>query len=169
MVRQQSVLPERFDKVAHVVLDYFRAGIEFMADHFHDLRFRCPTLEQFENPRPNAVQVEHLTLLDVQNDGPILSVCAANSFGNSIHQFAPLGTVGCSKCVSHTLTPGAVGMPVILEFVRERVRLVGIGLQPQRYALLATDSAETSGVRLSSRICEDSTVAWRLNRGMFTV
>src|SRR5579864_2765311 len=87
-------------------------------------------------------------------------MCAANSFGNSVHWLAPLGTVGCSKRVSHTLTPGAVETPVILEFVRERVRFLTLKSQLQRHAALATDFAKTDAVRLSGRIYERC-VAWR--------
>jgi hypothetical protein len=84
-----------------------------------------------------------LALLDVEDDRAILSVCAANSFGNSIHRLALLGTVGCLKCVSHTLTLGAVEMPVILEFVRERIGLLN---RPRRLNEI-TNSQTTSWTR----------------------
>lgn len=36
--RDQLVLPERHDEFADVVLDNFAAGVEFLADHIHDVR-----------------------------------------------------------------------------------------------------------------------------------
>jgi len=59
--------------------------------------------------------------------------------------------------VSHTLTSGAAETPVILEFVRERIRVLALRSQLQRHAVLATDFAEADCVRLSGRICENRT------------
>ena len=104
--------------------------------------------------------------LDVENNRTILSVCAANSFGNSVH----LGPtqIDPSSCVWHTLTLGAVETPVILEFVRERVRLLALRSQLQRHAALATDFAKTDAVRLfRSNLREVCYVA--LDSGMFRV
>ena len=37
-LRDQLMFPERFDEFTHVVLDSFAAGIEFAADHIHNVR-----------------------------------------------------------------------------------------------------------------------------------
>jgi hypothetical protein len=37
-LRDQLVLPEGHDEFAHVVLDNFAAGVEFLADHIHNVR-----------------------------------------------------------------------------------------------------------------------------------
>lgn len=37
-LRDQFVFPERLDEFAHVVLDNFAAGPEFLADHIHNVR-----------------------------------------------------------------------------------------------------------------------------------
>jgi hypothetical protein len=149
-LRNQLVLPERRDEFAHVVLDNFAAGAEFVTDHIHNLRLGSPTLHKFKNPRPDAIQVEHLALLDVQNDCAILSVRTANSSGNSVHGLAPLGHGGLFESrVAYTLPPRAVEALAILEFVRERIRLPTLGSPLQRDAEVASDFAKTECVRFS--------------------
>ena len=37
-LRDQLVLPERFDEFTHVVLDNFAAAVEFLTDHIHNVR-----------------------------------------------------------------------------------------------------------------------------------
>ena len=42
------------------------------------------TLKKFQNPRPNRIQVEHLSLMDIEHDRAILAVCASNSIRDSV-------------------------------------------------------------------------------------
>jgi len=121
------MLFQGLNELSQVAFGDIPAHFEFLADFIDDCRFGRPGFKELENARTDEVKVEHLALPDIQNDGTVLSVCAANSFGHSVHRFAPLGTVGCSKCVSHTLTLGAVETPVILESVRERISLLALG------------------------------------------
>jgi hypothetical protein len=65
---------------------------------------------------PNWIQVEHLSLMDVEHDRPILPVCAPNSIRDSV-QGCPTTTVHCWNRVWHTLPLAAVQTPLICEFV----------------------------------------------------
>jgi len=75
----QFVFLEGSDEFAHVVLDSLSICAKLAADCVHDVRFRQSTLEKFQDPRPNGVQVEHLPLMDIEHDRSILAVCAPNS------------------------------------------------------------------------------------------
>ncbi len=81
---------QRFDEFTHITFDSFAAGIELAADHIHDIGLRRPFFKKLENPRSNEIQVEHLALLDIEDDRAILSVRAANSIRDSVHRLAPL-------------------------------------------------------------------------------
>ncbi len=39
-LQNQLVFPERFDEFTHITFDSFAAGIEFAADHIHNVRLR---------------------------------------------------------------------------------------------------------------------------------
>lgn len=80
------MLLQRFDEFTYITFDSFSAGIEFAADHIHDVGLRRPFFKKFENPLPNEIQVEHLALLDIEDDRAILSVRAANSIGDPVHR-----------------------------------------------------------------------------------
>ena len=50
----------------------------------HDVRLCRSTLKKFQNPRPNRIQVEHLSLMDIEHNRAILAVCASNSIRDSV-------------------------------------------------------------------------------------
>jgi len=62
------------------------------------------------------------------------------------------GTSDYLNRVWHTLTLGAVETPVILEFVRETIKRLAVGLSLQRYARFAAGLAGMEFVRLSGLI-----------------
>ena len=73
------MLLEGYDELAHVAFGDFPAYFEFLADFVDDGGFGCPGLKKFEDPGPDEVEVEHLALLDIQDDGAILTVCTADA------------------------------------------------------------------------------------------
>jgi hypothetical protein len=72
--------PQVLKKFAHIFIDERTVDVELAADLIDDCRFRRPTLEQFEDARSHEIEVEHLALPDIQHNGAILAVRAANAF-----------------------------------------------------------------------------------------
>lgn len=85
----QFVFLERANEFAHIVFDRVPARVELAADRLYDVRLGRPALEKFQNSRPHRIQVEHLSLLDVEYDRAILPVRAPNSIRHSEHGLAP--------------------------------------------------------------------------------
>lgn len=55
------------------------------ADFISDGRFVAPLFQQVENLRSKHIQTENLSMMDVQDNGPILARCASNCVGDSKH------------------------------------------------------------------------------------
>jgi hypothetical protein len=70
----------------HVVLDYGAICLKLPTDLIDDGRFRRSAFEEFKDARPDRIEVEHLTLLDVENYGSILVMGTANGIGDSVHR-----------------------------------------------------------------------------------
>ncbi len=73
------MLLQGFNELTHVGSSDSRVHFEFLADFVDDGGFGCPGLKKFEDPGPNEVEVEHLSLLDIQDNGAILTVRTADS------------------------------------------------------------------------------------------
>ena len=76
---EQVMLLQGFDELSHVASRDVPAHFEFLADFVDDGGFGCPGLKKLEDPGPDDVEVEHLALLDIQNNGAILTMCAADA------------------------------------------------------------------------------------------
>ena len=76
---EQVMLLQACDELAHVTFSDIPAHFELLADFVDDGGFGCPGLKKLEDPGPNEVEVEHLSLLDIQNNGAILTVCATDA------------------------------------------------------------------------------------------
>jgi hypothetical protein len=76
---EQMMLLQALDELSHVALSDLPVHVEFLADFVDDGGFGCPGLKKFEDPGPDEVEVEHLSLLDIQDNGAILTVRAADA------------------------------------------------------------------------------------------
>jgi hypothetical protein len=76
---EQVMSLQGFDELADVAFSDAPAHFEFLADFVDDGGFGCPGLKEFEDSGPDEVEVEHLALLDIQDNGAILTVRAANA------------------------------------------------------------------------------------------
>ena len=152
----QFVFLKGSDEFAHVVLDNLPTCAELAADHVHDVCLCRSTLKKFQNPRPNRIQVEHLSLMDIEHDRAILAVCASDSIRDSVQGLAPLLRFNFSNRVWHTLPLAAVETPLICEFVRERIRGFRTTLPLQRHASVASGFTEIEYVRVSDLVDENT-------------
>jgi len=62
------------DELAHVA-----AHFEFLADFVDNGGFGCPGFKKLKDSRANEVEVEHLALPNIQDNGAILTVCTADA------------------------------------------------------------------------------------------
>jgi hypothetical protein len=76
---EQMMLLEGYDELAHVAFGDFPAYFEFLADFVDDGGFGCAGLKKFEDPGPDKVEVEHLSLPDIQDNRAIPAVRAADA------------------------------------------------------------------------------------------
>ena len=74
------MLFQRRNELAHVAFGDLSADFELVADFIDDYRFGGSVLKKFEDPRRDEVEIEHLALPDVQGDGSVLAMGAANAF-----------------------------------------------------------------------------------------
>lgn len=123
----------------YVVLDVLVPGAEFAADRGDDFRLGRAVFKEFKNLGSNDIQVEHLTLLDVQDDGAILPVRAAYSVRHSVHRISMNVGLFLEPIVRYTLPSIAMKTPLILDLVREMTGLFGIPQPSQE------DTRSTSG------------------------
>jgi hypothetical protein len=68
------------DELSHIAFGYLSAYFEFLADFFDNGGFGGSGFEKLKNLRTNQVEVEHLPLLNVQDNASILTMRAANAF-----------------------------------------------------------------------------------------
>lgn len=73
------MLLQGLDELSHVAFSDVPAHFEFLADFIDDCRLRCPSFKKLEDARTDQVEVEHLALPDIQDNGAILAVRAANT------------------------------------------------------------------------------------------
>jgi hypothetical protein len=76
---EQVMLLQGCDELAHVTFSDVPAYFEFLADFVDNGGFGCPDLKKFEDPGPDEVEVEHLSLLDIQDNRAVLTVRAADA------------------------------------------------------------------------------------------
>ena len=77
------------NELPNIAFSEISSHFEFLADFIHDCRFGCPGFKKFEYPGSDEVEVEHLALPDIQHNGAILAVRAANTFRDSVHRTTP--------------------------------------------------------------------------------
>ena len=77
---EQMMLLQGLDELSHVAFSDVPAHFEFLGDFVDNGGFCCPTLKKFQDSGADEVEVEHLALPDIQNNGAILAVGAANTF-----------------------------------------------------------------------------------------
>jgi hypothetical protein len=75
----QMMLLHACNKIPNITFGDVSAYFEFPADFVDDGGFGCPGLKKLEDPGPDEVEVEHLSLLDIQDNGAILTVRAADA------------------------------------------------------------------------------------------
>jgi hypothetical protein len=79
------MLLQRSEKFSHVVLgDIFR-NPELVTDLAGDVLFAGSGLQQFQNPRSNDIEVEHLTLTDVEHNCAIPPMGGSHLFFDPVH------------------------------------------------------------------------------------
>ena len=74
------MLFQGLDELSHVAFSDVPAHFEFLADFVDDGGFGCPGLKKLQDSGADEVEGEHLALPDVQDNGAILAVRAANAF-----------------------------------------------------------------------------------------
>jgi hypothetical protein len=76
---EQVMSLQGFDELADVAFSDAPAHFEFLADFVDDGGFGCPGLKKFEDPGSDEVEIEHLSLPDIQDNRAILAVRAADA------------------------------------------------------------------------------------------
>jgi hypothetical protein len=102
MLFDQTIFPQCLQEDVYIVFSKMPADAELSDDLIDDFWLGRSVFEEFENSRSDEVEVEHLTLSDVEDDCTVRAVGAAHCVKNSIHLDPHLLDVGC------TLTPIAV-------------------------------------------------------------
>lgn len=74
------MLSQSFQELAQIAFGGSAIHFEFLADCLDDCRFRVPSLNKFEDSRTDDVEVEHLALPDIQHNGAVLAMSAADAF-----------------------------------------------------------------------------------------
>jgi len=74
------MLLQRLNEPAHIAFGDLSADFEPVADFIDDCRLRCSSFKKLEDARTDQVEGEHLSLPDIQDNGAIPAVCAANTF-----------------------------------------------------------------------------------------
>ena len=69
----------------YIVFSKMPADAELSNDFIDNLWLRGPFFEECENSRSDEIEVEHLTLPDIEDDCAVLAVCAAHCVGDSVH------------------------------------------------------------------------------------
>lgn len=79
---KKLVFFEALQEVANVTLHNVGTNAEFAADFLDDLGFRPTAFQHSNDLGSHNVEGEHLTVMDVEDDGAIALVSASNSIGN---------------------------------------------------------------------------------------
>ena len=69
----------------YIVFSKMPADAELSDDLIDDFWLGRSVFEEFENSRSDEVEVEHLTLSDVEDDCTVRAVGAAHCVGNPVH------------------------------------------------------------------------------------
>jgi hypothetical protein len=85
MLFDQTIFPQCLEERVYIVFSKMPADAKLSDDLVDDFWLGRPVFEEFENSRSDEVEVEHLTLSDVEDDGTVLAVGAAHCVRNSIH------------------------------------------------------------------------------------
>ena len=83
------VFLQSLKELVYFPLNTIGAHIELSLDHIDYFRLRATFFEELEYSRSDEVQVEHLALPDIQNDGAVLAVRAAHCVGDFVHLESP--------------------------------------------------------------------------------
>ena len=73
------MLLQGFDELAHIAFGDIPAYSEFVADFVDNGGFGRPGFKKLKDSRANEVEVEHLALPNIQDNGAILTVCTADA------------------------------------------------------------------------------------------
>jgi hypothetical protein len=74
------------EEILDIILGKVPADTEFSNDLLNNLWLCRPAFDKFENARAYKIEVEHLTLPNIQHYGSILPMGAADAFWNSVHR-----------------------------------------------------------------------------------
>src|SRR5581483_1721717 len=81
----EAISCERLNELLQVGPDDFLLHAELLADLGSNHGFGFPALEHLQDSRPDTIEVEHLTLLNIKDDRTILTMRAAHGIGNLVH------------------------------------------------------------------------------------
>jgi hypothetical protein len=79
------IVLQRLEELLHIVLGAVPVDAELPDDLIYDFGLARPSFEKLEDSRSGQVEVEHLALPDIKNDGAVLAVGAAHRAGHSVH------------------------------------------------------------------------------------
>jgi hypothetical protein len=112
----QVTLLQGLEKLPHIVLGKVPANAELSADLIDNPRLGGSALEKFEDSRPNKVEVEHLTLPDIQHYCAVFVVRAAHCVGNSVHRKTHLLALAVGMSGVHSDTLGQLKPAKVEDF-----------------------------------------------------
>jgi hypothetical protein len=76
----ETIFVQGLEELLYIVLGTVPFNAELLNDRINDLCLRSPAFEKFQDSRADEVEVEHLSLPDIQDNGAILAVRAADAF-----------------------------------------------------------------------------------------
>ena len=75
--------PQKFQQIAPSKI---WANTKLLANFANNFQFGGPSFQQLEDSRSDEIEVEHLTLPDIKDDGAVLAVGAAHCVGDAVHR-----------------------------------------------------------------------------------
>lgn len=85
-IHNQPIPSENCEEFLDVMLNHRSIDTIMAADIVGEIRFRRALFDEFEDSRPDRVQVEYLALTDVKHYCAVSSVGTADGIGNFVHQ-----------------------------------------------------------------------------------
>jgi hypothetical protein len=82
----QFMVFQRYHELAYVACGNFSGYVEFPTKTVDNFRLGVSTLQQLKDSGSNEIEVEYLTLSNIQDNCAILGMGAANGIGNSVHR-----------------------------------------------------------------------------------
>jgi hypothetical protein len=76
----EAIFLQSPEELLYIVFSKVPANAEFSNDLINDFWLRRAVFQKFEDSRSDEVEVEHLALPDIQDNGAILAVRASNTF-----------------------------------------------------------------------------------------